>query len=74
MSKILCSVFLIISLASGAAVAGGAESEKLAAVLAAQPEEVQARYAWRHPQETLEFFGIAPGMTVVEAFPGGCWY
>lgn len=46
----------------------------LAAVLAAQPEEVQARYMHRHPAETLEFFGIEPGMTVVEALPGGGWY
>jgi predicted methyltransferase len=51
-----------------------ADSERLAAVLAAQPEEVQARYEWRHPQETLEFFGIEPGMSVVEALPGGGWY
>jgi predicted methyltransferase len=43
-------------------------------VLAAQPEDAQARYAFRHPQETLEFFGIEPGMTVVEALPGGGWY
>lgn len=49
-------------------------SEVLAAVLAAQPEDVQARYMYRHPQETLEFFGIEPGMTVVEALPGGGWY
>lgn len=46
----------------------------LADVLSAQPEEVQARYEYRHPQETLEFFGIEPGMTVVEALPGGGWY
>ncbi|MEE4163279.1 MAG: methyltransferase domain-containing protein [Woeseiaceae bacterium] len=46
----------------------------LGEVLAAQPEEAQARYEWRHPQETLEFFGIEPGMTVVEALPGGGWY
>jgi predicted methyltransferase len=46
----------------------------LAAVLAAQPEEVQARYSYRHPQETLEFFEVEPGMTVVEALPGGGWY
>jgi len=43
-------------------------------ILAAQPEDVQARYEHRHPQETLEFFGIEPGMTVVEALPGGGWY
>ena len=47
---------------------------QLSAVLAAQPEEVRARYRWRHPQETLTFFGIEPGMTVVEALPGGGWY
>ncbi len=52
----------------------GADSERLAAVLAAQSGETQARYAHRHPQETLEFFGIEPGMTVVEALPGGGWY
>lgn len=42
--------------------------------LAAQPEEVQARYAFRHPGETLAFFGIEPGMTVMEGLPGGGWY
>ena len=46
----------------------------LADILAAQPEEVQARYSARHPKETLEFFGIEPGMTVVEALPGAGWY
>ncbi len=52
-----------------------ADSEKLAGVLAAQPDAVQARYAHRHPQETLEFFGIEPGMTVVEVLPGRSgWY
>jgi len=54
--------------------AGGADTERLASVLAAQPAEEQARYRWRHPRETLEFFGIAPGMTVVEALPGAGWY
>lgn len=50
------------------------EPVSLAALLAAQPEEVQARYAFRHPQETLEFFGIEPGMAVVEGLPGRGWY
>ncbi|MBX2849473.1 MAG: hypothetical protein KTR16_14220 [Acidiferrobacterales bacterium] len=43
-------------------------------VLKAQPEEAQARYEYRNPKETLEFFGIKEGMTVVEALPGGGWY
>ncbi len=57
--------------AESAAPAGGS---RLAEVLAAQPEEVRARYQYRHPQETLEFFGIEPGMTVVEGLPGRGWY
>jgi predicted methyltransferase len=52
----------------------GNASAQLAAALEAQPDEVKARFAHRHPQETLEFFGIEPGMTVVEALPGGGWY
>jgi predicted methyltransferase len=37
-------------------------------------EEDRARDVFRHPKETLEFFGIEPGMTVVEIWPGGGWY
>jgi len=50
------------------------DSAKLSAILAAQSDEMKSRYDARHPQETLEFFGIAPGMTIVEALPGGGWY
>jgi predicted methyltransferase len=46
----------------------------LNAILAAQPEETKARYPYRHPRETLSFFGIKPGMTVMEALPGAGWY
>ncbi|MEM8497720.1 MAG: methyltransferase [Pseudomonadota bacterium] len=51
-----------------------ADSAALTASLAAQSDEVRARFDQRHPQETLEFFGIKPGMTVAEALPGGGWY
>jgi len=51
-----------------------AEPARLADVLEAQPDDAKARYRYRHPAETLEFFGIAPGTTVVEALPGGGWY
>lgn len=50
------------------------DSTRLAAVLAAQDADTQARFVYRHPQQTLEFFGIKPGMTVVEGLPGGGWY
>lgn len=32
------------------------------------------RDAYRHPVETLEFFGLEPDMTVVEVWPGGGYY
>jgi predicted methyltransferase len=49
-------------------------SVHLSAVLEAQPDEARARYRYRNPQATLEFFEIRPGMTVVEVLPGGGWY
>ncbi len=33
-----------------------------------------ARDRYRHPAETLAFFGIRPSDTVVEIWPGGGWY
>lgn len=33
-----------------------------------------ARDGFRHPYETLRFFGVRPGDTVVEIWPGGGWY
>jgi predicted methyltransferase len=33
-----------------------------------------ARDVWRHPKETLAFFGLQPNMTVIEMSPGGGWY
>ena len=34
----------------------------------------RARDAWRHPRETLGFFGVEPDDTLVEIWPGGGWY
>jgi len=34
----------------------------------------KARDEYRHPLETLQFFGIKDNMTVVEIYPGGGWY
>ncbi len=32
------------------------------------------RDGFRHPKQTLEFFGLAPGQGVMEISPGGGWY
>lgn len=34
----------------------------------------KARDRYRHPKETLAFFGLRRDMTVVEIWPGGGWY
>ena len=36
--------------------------------------EFVARDPYRHPQETLKFFGLLPEMTVVEIWPARGWY
>lgn len=55
---------------------GAAPDGAIAAAVAAPtrtPANV-ARDAARHPTETLAFFGVKPGDTVVELWPGGGWY
>ena len=66
-----------IALATIAGAAWSAASDtRLAAAVASparSPRNV-ARDPWRHPQATLEFWGLKPGMTVVEIDPsGGYW-
>lgn len=34
----------------------------------------KARDPWRHPVESLEFWGLKPGQTVVEFWPGAGWF
>lgn len=34
----------------------------------------RARDSYRHPKETLAFFGVTPASTVIEVWPGGAWY
>ena len=50
--------------------------DPLANVIASadRSEVNRARDDYRHPYETLQFFGIQPDMTVVEISPGGGWY
>jgi predicted methyltransferase len=56
--------------------AAAVPSEGLAAAVAAphRSPENRARDIYRHPLETLSFFGIRPDMTVVELWPFGGWY
>ena len=40
----------------------------------ARSEANRARDRYRHPAETLAFFGVTPAKKVVEFIPGGGWY
>lgn len=63
----------IIAAVSSFSFQGGAVASDLDAILKDRPAEEMARDKYRHPKETLEFFGISEGMTVVDALPGD-WY
>ncbi|MBL9068694.1 MAG: class I SAM-dependent methyltransferase [Sphingopyxis sp.] len=51
-------------------------SDAIASAVAAATRSAAnvARDRYRHPAETLSFFGVKPGDTVVELWPGGGWY
>lgn len=36
--------------------------------------ENKARDSWRHPKQTLTFFGFSPSATTIEITPGAGWY
>ncbi|MDX3908664.1 MAG: methyltransferase [Sphingobium sp.] len=54
----------------------GASSEAISAAVAAPNRTAAntARDKYRHPVETLAFFGVTPAQTVVEYSPGAGWY
>lgn len=68
-------LILAALLASGIAGLAQADDQLKAAVASEHRSDAnKARDVYRHPYETLSFFGITPAMTVVELSPGGGWY
>jgi predicted methyltransferase len=55
---------------------GSSASAELDRILTSEHRSPQnrARDRFRHPKETLQFFGARPDMTVVEVWPGNGWY
>ncbi|WP_286830930.1 MULTISPECIES: class I SAM-dependent methyltransferase [Kordiimonas] len=70
---LIAALFGLCGFGAGSVAASDA-STKLDQVLAAQPDHMKARYKYRHPKETLEFFGVKPGMKVADFLPGQEWY
>jgi len=80
---ILASLLCLAPLALQARTPVAADAASLPAPGAALQAAVDAstrdpanvkRDAWRHPAQTLAFFGVQPGQTVLEITPGGGWY
>ena len=67
---------LLTAAAAVNAVAAEAVPDPLAAAIAspARTPKFVARDVYRHPLETLRFFGLRPDQTVVEIWPGRGWY
>jgi predicted methyltransferase len=71
-----CLAILIGGCASTSPIKDPATAAALDRVLAGdhRSQANRARDAYRHPKNTLLFFGIRPDMTVVEVWPGAGWY
>ncbi len=65
--SIILSLFMFMSSIDAHSLKESIESEE-------RDIENIKRDIYRHPKETLTFFGIKPNMTVVELNPGGGWY
>src|SRR5262249_47720107 len=68
-------VFALLSAASFAA----AEKKDVLAIESAvggswRSADAKARDTQRHPVDALEFWGLKPGMTILEIQPGGGWW
>ncbi len=74
--NVLAAIAATMLIGATAATSANAADDALKAAVAAPsrtPANVE-RDVYRHPYETLAFFGIKPNMTVVELAPGGGWY
>ena len=68
---------LLLTLAAVAVSAVAADAQDPLAAAIASPSRTPkftVRDPYRHPLETLRFFGVRPNQTVVEIWPGRGWY
>jgi len=73
----LARALIVSALGAGLAAPLGAATEEALRAAVASPARKQAdraRDSQRHPVETLLFFGLEPGMHVLELWPGRGWY
>jgi predicted methyltransferase len=74
---VLSAALLLAACAAPTApTSSAADSASLDAAISGpqRSDKNRARDVYRHPKETLQFFGVAPSQTVLEIAPGGGWY
>ncbi len=74
MRRIFLAASTALLLQPIAAIAAPASAIDQAVASPKRSEANRARDKYRHPAETLAFFGVKPTDTVVEVYPGGGWY
>ncbi|HEY4127475.1 MAG TPA: methyltransferase [Gammaproteobacteria bacterium] len=77
LSLIACSAlaFSAIAAPQPAADSSGVDTALSQALAGSWRDPANAsRDQYRHPKQTLEFFGLKPDMTVVQLWPGNGWY
>lgn len=74
MTTALSMSIAAVCLPSGVMAKEKDESIASAVAHSGRTEANRARDQYRHPVETLTFFGVKPGDNVVEIWPGGGWY
>jgi predicted methyltransferase len=74
--KSIFSILVVILLSTSVYADEPTFAERVASGMAGEhrSDDNRARDQYRHPAETLAFFGIEDGMTVMEIWPGGGWY
>ncbi len=76
-AALLAGGAMSLALANAQTPAAGVKVDAALSTAVANPARADAnrlRDAHRHPAETLAFFGLKPGMTVIEISPGGGYY
>ena len=68
----LAAAALVLTASQGAQAADSALAQAVASQ--ARPAEDRARDGARHPVESLTFWGVKPGQTVIEVSPGGGYW
>jgi len=72
--KLLACLFCLFTSLSSASVFADATIDAGILQSSDRTPAFTERDVYRHPGETLAFFGLKPDMTVVEIWPGGGWY